>query len=107
MRRTRPLDRPLVTALHRLNKNARFGQGFPYAVEELTAELAAAYVCAELGVPQSEDMTNSVAYLAAWLRVLKAITTPCWGRVRWRRRQPTCFWPGGQVDDKAECVLAA
>lgn len=42
-----------------------------YPSGELRAEIAAAFVSAELGVPQSDDLTNVNAYLKSWLRALK------------------------------------
>jgi antirestriction protein ArdC len=56
--------------LDRLDKTARFGSE-SYAMEELVAELGSAMLLVELGVPQSEDMTNVVAYLGHWLNVLE------------------------------------
>lgn len=55
----------------RLDRNlkGRFGDD-SYAVEELIAELGAAFVCAEFGI--NKTMTNSANYLAHWLKVLKA-----------------------------------
>jgi len=51
-----------------------FGQRFgddAYAFEELVAELGAAFVCADLGLaPEVRD--DHAAYLAHWLKVLKA-----------------------------------
>ncbi len=55
--------------LNRLDKLARFGNE-AYAVEELVAELASAFLLADIGMPQSDDLTNVTAYLASWLRVL-------------------------------------
>lgn len=46
----------------------RFGDD-AYAVEELTAELGAAFLCAVLGVPGRLQHSE---YLASWLKVLKA-----------------------------------
>jgi len=47
----------------------RFGSD-GYAVEELVAELGAAFVCADLGItPEVRD--DHAAYLASWLKVLK------------------------------------
>lgn len=43
-----------------------------YAMGELVAELGGTFLCRELGVPASEDMTNHVAYLGHWLRAMKA-----------------------------------
>lgn len=54
------LDRDLKT---RFDKDA-------YALEELVAELAAAFLCAEFGLDNAHD--NQAAYLAGWLQALKA-----------------------------------
>jgi antirestriction protein ArdC len=40
-------------------------------MEELIAELAAAMIGSELGLP-TEHLDNHASYLASWLRVLKA-----------------------------------
>jgi len=48
----------------------RFGDD-AYAVEELVAELGAAFLCAELGISPSPRKDHA-AYLASWLKVLKA-----------------------------------
>ena len=42
-----------------------------YALGELVAEIGACYLCRELGVPASDDMTNHVAYLGNWLQAMK------------------------------------
>ena len=42
-----------------------------YAEGELRAEIAAAYILAELGVPQSSDLSNHQAYVANWLQALR------------------------------------
>jgi antirestriction protein ArdC len=48
----------------------RFGSD-PYAKEELTAELGAAFLCGHCGIlPRTEE--NSAAYLKGWLERLKA-----------------------------------
>jgi antirestriction protein ArdC len=57
--------------LDRLSKNARFGSD-AYAREELVAEIAGCFLAAELGVPQSDDLTNHAAYLHSWLSILGA-----------------------------------
>lgn len=57
--------------LARLSKNARFGSE-AYAVEELVAEIGSSFLCSEIGVPQSDDLSNQAAYLASWLAVLQA-----------------------------------
>jgi antirestriction protein ArdC len=48
----------------------RFGDN-AYSVEELTAELTAAFVCAHVGL-SSEPRPDHAQYIASWLRVLKA-----------------------------------
>ncbi len=48
----------------------RFGDN-AYAMEELIAELGAAFLCAELGVT-IEPRDDHAQYLASWLKVLKA-----------------------------------
>jgi antirestriction protein ArdC len=48
----------------------RFGDS-AYSVEELIAELTAAFVCARLGL-SSEPRPDHAQYIASWLRVLKA-----------------------------------
>jgi antirestriction protein ArdC len=58
------------TRLNRPSKLGRFGDE-SYAVEELVAELGRAFLLAELGIPQSDDLTNVTAYLAHWLKVLE------------------------------------
>jgi antirestriction protein ArdC len=56
---------------HRLDRDlsGRFGTE-SYAVEELVAELAASFLCADLGVAH-DPRDNTAAYLASWLAVLK------------------------------------
>lgn len=39
-----------------------------YPEGELRAEIAAAFMCSELQIPQSEDLSNTQAYLASWLK---------------------------------------
>lgn len=56
--------------LNRLSRFARFGDE-AYAVDELVAELGAAYLLAGLGVPQSDDLSNVSSYLNHWLNVLR------------------------------------
>lgn len=50
--------------------SGRFGSE-AYAMEELVAELGAAFVTAQLGLP-SVPLTDHAPYLASWLKVLKA-----------------------------------
>jgi len=56
--------------LDRLNKLARFGSE-AYAMEELVAEMGSAFLCAEVGIPASDDLNNHSAYLSSWLNVLE------------------------------------
>lgn len=42
-----------------------------YSKEELTAEFAASFLCAETGCSNEERLTNSVAYIQGWLRKLR------------------------------------
>ncbi|RUT29954.1 DUF1738 domain-containing protein [Arsenicitalea aurantiaca] len=54
--------------------NRRFGERFgddAYAAEELVAEIASAFLCAELQVTQS-PRPDHAAYLAHWLKLLKS-----------------------------------
>jgi antirestriction protein ArdC len=48
----------------------RFGDA-AYAMEELVAELGAAFLCADLGISQ-EPREDHAAYIANWLQVLKS-----------------------------------
>lgn len=59
-------------APHRLDRNlsGRFGDD-AYAMEELIAELGAAFLCADCGVTSS-PRPDHASYLAGWLKVLKA-----------------------------------
>ena len=58
-------------AAHRLNRDLskRFGSE-GYAIEELVAELGAAFLCAELGIP-TDPRTDHAPYIASWLKALK------------------------------------
>ena len=42
-----------------------------YAFGELIAELGGVFVCRELGVPSSDDLTNHISYLKSWLHAMK------------------------------------
>jgi len=42
-----------------------------YAEGELRAEIAAAFMCSELQIPQSDDLSNTQAYLDSWLKSLQ------------------------------------
>jgi antirestriction protein ArdC len=58
-------------AAHRVNRDltGRFGTE-SYAAEELVAELGAAFLCAELGLP-TDPREDHAPYIASWLKVLK------------------------------------
>jgi antirestriction protein ArdC len=49
----------------------RMGWSGSYALGELRAEMAAIFVTAALGIPESNDLTNHVAYLQSWLEALE------------------------------------
>ena len=61
-------------AKHRLNRDltGRFGSD-SYAVEELVAELGAAFLCADLGL-SLEPRLDHAGYIESWLKVLKGDT---------------------------------
>lgn len=58
-------------APHRLNRDlkGRFGSE-AYAMEELVAELGAAFLCSKLCLP-TDPRTDHAPYIATWLKVLK------------------------------------
>jgi antirestriction protein ArdC len=62
-----------ATLLHELThwSEVRLGWQGSYAEGELRAEIGACYALAELGVPQSDDLTNHNAYLGHWLEALQ------------------------------------
>lgn len=62
-----------ATALHGLAhwSETRLDWTGSYALGELRAEIAASFLLAELGVPQSDDLTNHQAYVAEWLKALQ------------------------------------
>jgi len=59
-------------ASHRLDRNLknRFGS-HTYAAEELVAEMASAFLCADLGVPH-DPQGNTASYIDDWLSVLRS-----------------------------------
>lgn len=62
---------------HRTRLDRTFGKKFgdkAYAMEELVAELGAAMICGDLGLPTEMHDTHA-SYLASWLKVLKADKT--------------------------------
>lgn len=42
-----------------------------YSEEELTAEIAASFLCAQVGIDYDDIMQNTAAYLQGWLNVIK------------------------------------
>lgn len=62
-----------ATAFHELAhwSEPRLNWKENYSFSELRAEIGAAFLLNELGVPQSEDMTNHHAYLNHWLEHLQ------------------------------------
>ena len=62
------------TALHELAhwSEKRCEWNGNYAEGELRAEIAAAFMCSELQIPQSDDLTNVNAYLQNWLKALRS-----------------------------------
>ena len=42
-----------------------------YQFGELVAEIGSCYLCRELGVPASDDLSNHIAYLGSWLRAMR------------------------------------
>jgi antirestriction protein ArdC len=60
-----------TSRLNRLDNAARFGSD-SYSKEELVADLGGYFICAHAGITNESIHNNSVAYLASWLKVLKA-----------------------------------
>jgi antirestriction protein ArdC len=85
-------------AAHRLNRT--FGKRHgdeAYAMEELVAELGAAFLCAMLGIT-SEPRTDHAAYVASWLKVLRRRVGARWAvraRIQRRRGQEVPFFRFG------------
>lgn len=62
-----------ATVLHELAHWSEVRVGWkdqPYAMGELVAEIASAYLATELGVPNSEPLDNHAAYLKSWLSAM-------------------------------------
>jgi len=59
-------------AKHRLARELgkRFGDA-AYAAEELVAEIASAFLCAELGITEGTPRADHAQYLAQWLKLMK------------------------------------
>jgi antirestriction protein ArdC len=62
-----------ATSLHELMhwSEIRLGWTGSYAMGELIAEIGAAFLCSQLRIPCSDDLTNHTAYLASWLKELQ------------------------------------
>jgi antirestriction protein ArdC len=62
-----------ATAFHELAHwtERRLNWQASYAESELRAEIGACYALAELGVPQSDDLSNHTAYVQHWLEALR------------------------------------
>lgn len=74
------LDEFYATCFHELThwSERRLGwkrdESDSYAKYELVAEIGSCYLCRELCVPTSGDLTNHVAYLKSWIRGLREDT---------------------------------
>lgn len=55
--------------MHWTEKRCNWNENYEFS--ELRAEIGAAFLMAELQVPQSEDLTNHYAYLDSWLNYMK------------------------------------
>jgi len=62
------LARPGITELS--EKGHGFGS-HPYGIEELCAEMGAAFLCAETGIDAERVTENSAAYLSSWIQTIK------------------------------------
>ena len=63
----------ISTSLHELVhwSEVRLDWKGSYALGELIAEIGACYLCAQAGVPCSDDLSNHTPYLASWLKELE------------------------------------
>lgn len=61
------------TSFHELChwSEVRLGWTGSYATGELIAEMGAAFLCAQLNIPNSQDLTNHASYLDHWLKELR------------------------------------
>jgi antirestriction protein ArdC len=96
-----------VGAPHRLGRDlsGRFGSQ-AYAMEELVAQLAAAFVLADLGLA-NEPRPEDAAYIASWLAVLRG--DPCAIFIAASQAQAAVDWMHAQQGsaDKADAPAAA
>jgi hypothetical protein len=73
-------------APHRLNRTEAYAKRWgdeAYALEELTVEISAAILCAELGIAdhvtpaqREKHLANHAGYLQSWLKVLSRTRSP-------------------------------
>ena len=49
----------------------RVGWKGEYAEAELVAEMGACFLCAQTGIPCSDDLSNHAAYLQSWLKIME------------------------------------
>lgn len=63
----------ISTSFHELVhwSEVRLGWKGSYALGELIAEIGACYLCAQTGVPCSDDLSNHTSYLSSWLEELE------------------------------------
>ena len=66
---SKPLEAKAETRLNRDFGRKKWGDE-GYAIEELVAELGAAFLCADLGLA-AEPRADHASYIANWLKVLK------------------------------------
>lgn len=71
--RFRSVNDYYATIFHELAhwSQPRLGWHGSYAEAELRAEIASAFTLSELGVPQSQDISNCKAYVASWITALR------------------------------------
>lgn len=65
------LNRDAISRLESTEEKAAFGDD-QYGLEELIAELTAARLCGEAGIENADIEGNQAAYLAGWVKALKA-----------------------------------
>ncbi len=75
--RFNPVNAYYEVAIHELSHWSEIRTGWDhgkqgYAMGELAAEIAASFLSTELGIPQGEDLSNHVSYLASWLKEMKS-----------------------------------
>jgi antirestriction protein ArdC len=81
----------------------RFGDA-AYSMEELVAELSAAFVCSHLGL-STEPREDHAQYIASWLKVLKADTRAIFTAAS--KAQHACDWLLARVESAKSVEVAA